>query len=386
MSRMDRYKHIHDNAKPIEEKNNFNPRKEKQTNNEPRKSYYRGPVFEEETVSTPDSVVESSSGSGGMPPDGPNKKFSKKEKKQKKPRKKRRFSWPKRILLFFVLLIVLAVGFFFKGKSYAENDTSLPKEAIETFNGVKSANGANNILILGSDTRGEDSGRADTIMVLQLDGPSKKPKLISFMRDTFVDIPGYDANKINTAYALGGADLVRQTLAENFNIQCRYYAKVDFQSFEKIVDAMFPSGVKIDAEKDLDLDGVNISKGSQKMDGHTLLQYSRFRMDEEGDFGRVRRQQQVMNAVMSQLKNPLALLRAPESLGRLVGYMSMDIPTSFMVKNGPSLLLKGSGGVERLTVPVENSWSYGDSYYAGSILQIDDLAMNQTAIQNFLGQ
>lgn len=175
-------------------------------------------------------------------------------------------------------------------------------------------------------------------------------------------------------------------MAENFNIQCRYYAKVDFQSFEKIVDSMFPSGVKIDAEKDLNLDGVDIAKGNQIMDGHTLLQYSRFRMDEEGDFGRVRRQQQVMTAVMGQLKNPLALLRTPESLGRLVGYMSTDLPTGFMLKNGPSLLLNGSGGIERLTVPVENSWSYAESSYAGSILQIDDLSMNQTAVQNFLGQ
>lgn len=375
MSRVDRYKHIHDKSKPIEEKNGFNPRKEKNHTEVPRDSYNQEqePLNEQIQNVEPTNSTEKAKG------------FTKKEKKPKKPKRKRRFSWPKRIVLFFVLLIVLAVGFFFKGKSYAENDNSLPKEAIETFNGVKSANGANNILILGSDTRGEDAGRADTIMVLQLDGPSKKPKLISFMRDTFVDIPGYDDNKINAAYALGGADLVRQTLAENFNIQTKYYAKVDFQSFEKIIDSMFPSGVKIDAEKDLNLDGVDIAKGSQKMDGHTLLQYSRFRKDEEGDFGRVRRQQQVMTAVMGQLKNPLALLRTPESLGRLVGYMSTDVPTTFMLKNGPSLMLKGGSGIERLTIPVEGSWSNLDIDYAGSVLQID-LDTNKSAVQSFLGQ
>ncbi|OJG28238.1 transcriptional regulator [Enterococcus caccae] len=381
MSRVDRYKHIHDKAKPVEEKNKFNPRKEKKYIEEPRQSYYQESesFYEQEPTNNQERYL------GQNNINEQTKQIPKKEKKPKKIKKKRRFSWPKRIALFLVLLIVLAVGFFFKGKSYAENDASLPKEALETFNGVKSANGANNILILGSDTRGEDAGRADTIMVLQLDGPSKKPKLISFMRDTFVDIPGYDPNKINVAYALGGADLVRQTLAENFNIQTRYYAKVDFQSFEKIIDSMFPSGVKIDAEKDLNLDGVDIAKGNQSMDGHTLLQYSRFRKDEEGDFGRVRRQQQVMTAVMGQLKNPLALIRTPESLGRLVGYMSTDVPTSFMLKNGPSLMLKGGSGIERLTVPVEGSWSNDESYYAGSILQID-LETNQKAVQDFLGQ
>ena len=152
----------------------------------------------------------------------------------------------------------------------------------------------------------------------------QKPKLISFMRDTFVDIPGVGPNKINAAYAYGGAELVRETLKQNFNLDTKYYAKVDFQSFEKIVDSMFPKGVKIDAEKSLNLDGVDIEKGQQVMDGHVLLQYARFRMDEEGDFGRVRRQQQVMSAVMSQMKNPMTLLRTPESLGKLVGYMSTD--------------------------------------------------------------
>lgn len=379
MSRVDRYKHIHDKAKPVEEKNGFNPRKEKSQTNSYEQSNAGDQYNYQEQASFNENL-------GQDPVHSDSKKQPKgSSKKEKKPKKKRRVSWPKRIFLFFIILIVLAVGFFFKGKYFAENDKSLPKEEVETFNGVTSANGANNILILGSDTRGEDAGRADTIMVLQLDGPSKKPKLISFMRDTFVDIPGYDANKINASYALGGAELVRQTLAENFNIQCRYYAKVDFQSFEKIIDSMFPSGVKLDAEKDLNLDGVDITKGSQKMDGHTLLQYARFRMDEEGDFGRVRRQQQVMSAVMGQLKNPLALIRTPESLGRLVGYMSTDVPTSFMLKNGPSLVLKGAGGIERLTVPVDGSWYNDDVYYAGSVLQID-LQMNQEAIQKFLGQ
>ncbi|MTD38926.1 LytR family transcriptional regulator [Erwinia sp. CPCC 100877] len=376
MSRVDRYKHIHENADaPDNEKKGFNPRKEKATNQ--RQSYYKG--------QEPINDSEESNHRPQTPVPDPKRPANKKIKKSQKNRKKRRFSWPKRILVLFILLIALAVGFFFKGKSYAENDTSLPKEAVETFNGVKSDNGANNILILGSDTRGEDAGRADTIMVLQLDGPSKKPKLISFMRDTFVDISGYDANKINASYALGGADLVRQTLAENFNIQCKYYAKVDFQSFEKIADAMFPKGIKIDAEKDINLDGVDITQGEQSMDGHTLLQYARFRMDEEGDFGRVRRQQQVMKAVMGQLKNPLTLLRTPESLGRLVGYMSTDVPTSFMLKNGSSLVLKAGSGIDSLTVPVENSWSNASYDYAGSVLEIDT-EMNKAAIQSFLDQ
>ena len=80
-------------------------------------------------------------------------------------------------------------------------------------------------------------------------------------------------------------------------------ARMRDQGFKAVSCSAHPGVMKIDAEKSLNLDGVDIEKGQQVMDGHVLLQYARFRMDEEGDFGRVRRQQQVMSAVMSQMKN-----------------------------------------------------------------------------------
>lgn len=324
MSRVDRYKHIHEKSRPAEHKKTFNPRKSmgEHREEEPEElaESLQEPVYEDSY--TEDSrrserrhQTDSGGGNGSDQPPPRGKKDKKPKKKRKKSKTKRFFKW---LVILLILLFAYSTVMFLKGKSAAEHDDSLPQEKVETFNGVKSSNGAKNILILGSDTRGEDAGRADTIMVLQLNGPSKKPKLISFMRDTFVDIPGVGPNKINAAYAYGGAELVRETLKQNFNLDTKYYAKVDFQSFEKIVDSMFPKGVKIDAEKSLNLDGVDIEKGQQVMDGHVLLQYARFRMDEEGDFGRVRRQQQVMSAVMSQMKNPMTLLRTPESLGKLV--------------------------------------------------------------------
>ncbi|CAM2958189.1 LCP family protein [Enterococcus faecalis] len=390
MSRVDRYKHIHEKSRPAEHKKTFNPRKSmgEHREEEPEElaESLQEPVYEDSY--TEDSrrserrhQTDSGGGNGSdQPPRG--KKDKKPKKKRKKSKTKRFFKW---LVILLILLFAYSTVMFLKGKSAAEHDDSLPQEKVETFNGVKSSNGAKNILILGSDTRGEDAGRADTIMVLQLNGPSKKPKLISFMRDTFVDIPGVGPNKINAAYAYGGAELVRETLKQNFNLDTKYYAKVDFQSFEKIVDSMFPKGVKIDAEKSLNLDGVDIEKGQQIMDGHVLLQYARFRMDEEGDFGRVRRQQQVMSAVMSQMKNPMTLLRTPESLGKLVGYMSTDVPVSFMLTNGPSLLIKGKAGVESLSVPVPDSWNFGESSYAGSILEVDE-QKNADAIEKFLNE
>lgn len=383
MSRMDRYQNIHKKAKPIKEKSSpllsWRRASKKQAESEEEASpSYEQTYDERPSDSRYSTPYEEHVHSGQQP----QKKGLFKKKQPKDPRKKR--SWWKIIVGILLFLFVFSLISFFVGKFVAENDQSLEPATSETFNGTQSTSGAHNILILGSDTRGEDAGRADTIMVLQLDGPARKPKLISFMRDSFVTIPGVGDNKINAAYAYGGAELVRQTLLENFGLNCQYYMKVDFKSFEKVIDAMFMNGVSIDAEKDLNLDGVDIAKGKQRMDGHVLLQYARFRMDEEGDFGRVRRQQQVMDAIFVQLKNPLNLIRAPYAAGKAIGYTSTDVPMTFLVKNSFSIL-RGAGGIDRLSVPADNTWSYGQSDYAGSILVLDK-QMNREKIEQFLSK
>jgi len=308
-------------------------------------------------------------------------------KKSKQPKQKKKRKHPVLRIVVRVLLVLFAYSLiaFLVGQQVARSDAAFATTDEESFNGTAAANGARNILLIGSDSREGEAGRADTIMVLQLDGPSKQPKLLSFMRDTLVTIPGYGENKINAAYAFGGADLVRQTLAENFGLETNYYAKVDFRSFEKVIDTLFPSGVAINAEKDMSKNlEVAIKQGQQQMNGLELLQYARFRMDEEGDFGRVRRQQQVMDAIFSEMKNPLAILKMPYAAGKVLGYASTNLPMSFLLKNTFSIA-RGARGVDSLTVPVADSWQYGSSASAGSVLVVN-LETNQQAIRNFLNE
>lgn len=384
MSRMDRYKHIHEEVDEKKDSGSVFARKEiKKQAPQPQRSQQTPPPQQQYTQqgTPPQPPINgngghySNGGNGGNGPRPPQ------PPKMKQPRQRRKHPVMRVILTILALLILYSGVAFALGRNAAKHDSSIPQQETQSFSGFKASNGAKNILLLGSDTREGETARADTVMVLQMKGFGK-PKLISFMRDTLVSIPGVGDTKLNAAYAYGGADLVRQTLSQNFGIECQYYAIVDFKSFEKVIDTLFSSGVKIDAEKDLDLDGVFIKKGPQKMDGHTLLQYARFRMDEEGDFGRVRRQQQTMNAIFSAMKNPITIAKLPYAAGKALGYASTDVPMSFLLSRGINIL-RGAGGIDRLSVPVDDSWEYGTTYDGASVLVIDK-DKNKTAVQSFL--
>ncbi|MFC4771532.1 LCP family protein [Enterococcus hermanniensis] len=391
-SRMDKYKKIHEESQK-EEKQPFGFRREIKKKVQSSNNTTNNPeeLLDHESESVENFYYEDQASQTNSPKKSLNIKrprfhfpFKRRAKNPYEQKPKRKRSWKRIILTILVILFAYSIVAFGVGNFAAKHDSSMPAIETQEFSGVTSEDGTKNILLLGSDTRDNISGRSDSMMVLQVDGKGK-PKLVSFMRDMYVDIPGVGQNKLNAAYAYGGADLVRQTLKENFGIDCRYYAMVDFQTFEKGVDALFPNGVKIDAEKDMSsyIDEP-ISKGVQQMNGHTLLNYARFRMDEEGDFGRVRRQQQVMQAVFSQLKNPLVLLRGPYAAGKIWGYLSSDMPNTFVLGNLFNFA-KAVGGIERLTLPIDGSWSYIDTDNAGSALAIDT-SQNAQAVKEFLAK
>ena len=331
--------------------------------------------------------------------------------KRKKPRRKIRV---KRILkwlaLFFLLIIGGMVFMFVKGLNSKPAGKDAKPAVVEKFNGKKSRDGVN-ILILGTDGRiGEksDETRTDSIMVVNVNNKEGKIKMVSFMRDTLVhidgvsqqNIPEYDGyydQKLNTAVTIGeqnnnqGAELVRQMLKDNFDIDIQYYAMVDFKTFATAIDTLFPNGVEmnaqfstVDGEKvsevevpdDLNMkDGVvpqqTIKVGKQRMDGRTLLNYSRFRKDDEGDFGRTRRQQEVMSAIMHQIKDPTKLFTGSEALGKVFAMTSTNVPFSFLLTNGLGLVGSAGKGIERVTIPENGDWVDAYDMYGGQGLLVD---------------
>ena len=316
-----------------------------------------------------------------------------KRKKGKKIRFKRILKW---IAIFVLLVLGGMVFMFLKGLNSKPGGTNAQPAVKEYFNGQK--------------TIGESSSetRTDSIMVVNVNNKDGKVKLVSFMRDTLVHIDGvsqqtdpeyqdYYDQKLNTAFTIGeqnnnqGAELVRQMLKDNFDIDIQYYAMVDFQTFATAIDTLFPNGVEmnaqfstIDGEKvsevevpdDLNMkDGVvpqqTIKVGKQRMDGRTLLNYSRFRKDDEGDFGRTRRQQEVMSAIVHQIKDPTKLFTGSEALGKVFAMTSTNVPFSFLLTNGIGLVGSASKGIERITIPENGDWVDAYDMYGGQGLLVD---------------
>ncbi len=332
------------------------------------------------------------------------------EVKKKKPRK-----FFKRLLIWLLLLITcVAAGMiimFLRGFQSATTSNK-PADAkaaqVQVFNGQDTKDGVN-ILIMGTDGRiGQNSAetRTDTIMVLNVSGSDKKIKLVSFMRDNLVYIDGYSQivngkkqtdNKLNVAYELGeqegqkGAEMVRKVLKDNFDLDIKYYALVDFQAFATAIDTLFPDGVTIDAKfstlngqplteatvgddlhaTETESPTQTIKVGKQQMNGSTLLNYARFRDDDEGDYGRTKRQQQVMSAVLEQIKDPTKLFTGSEALGKVFGMTSTNLPYTFLLTNGLSVIEGAQNGIERLTVPELGDWVDAYDVYGGQGLLVD---------------
>ena len=330
--------------------------------------------------------------------------------KKKKPRR-----FFKRVLIWLLLLITcVAAGMiimFLRGFQSATTSNK-PADAkaaqVQVFNGQDTKDGVN-ILIMGTDGRiGQNSAetRTDTIMVLNVSGSDKKIKLVSFMRDNLVYIDGYSQivngkkqtdNKLNVAYELGeqegqrGAEMVRKVLKDNFDLDIKYYALVDFQAFATAIDTLFPDGVTIDAKfstlngqplteatvgddlhaTETESPTQTIKVGKQQMNGSTLLNYARFRDDDEGDYGRTKRQQQVMSAVLEQIKDPTKLFTGSEALGKVFGMTSTNLPYTFLLTNGLSVIEGAQNGIERLTVPELGDWVDAYDVYGGQGLLVD---------------
>ena len=259
----------------------------------------------------------------------------------------------------------IAVGYFF------------PDTALDNLNPNDRLSLKKNIVVLGVDERDDDVGRSDTLFVVMFDSKTKTASLLSVPRDTRVRIEGHGWDKINHAYAYGGHKLTQKTVEELLGIRINNYVMVDFKGFEGLVDAI--GGIDIDVEKDMyyhdTWDGftVDLKKGRQHLDGKTAIQYVRFR-DEEGDIGRIRRQQHFLMAVYDKITSADMLLHIPGLAKQLTSMVKTDMPLSDMIDIGKALhSMVKEKGLSMAMVPGTPKYIDGVSYWLPDITDLREL-------------
>ncbi|OGC12080.1 hypothetical protein A3K48_06390 [candidate division WOR-1 bacterium RIFOXYA12_FULL_52_29] len=198
-----------------------------------------------------------------------------------------------------------------------------------------------NILVLGVD-KGY-SHRSDTIMVVNIDPDTKKVGLVSIPRDTLVTIPGRGLDKVNHAFAYGGIELSRQTVAELLKIDIPYYVVVDLSGLEELIDKI--GGVKVNVPKRMyyvdyadDL-RIDLQPGPQILNGSQVMGYLRFRHT-DSDFARIERQQDFIKTVGQQLMRREHILQSADVFFSLLSCIETNLNSRQVL--GLSLTVRGA--------------------------------------------
>lgn len=231
---------------------------------------------------------------------------------------------------------------------------------------------AYNILLLGEEAIGSGSsrGRTDLVIIATLNTKTKKLRLTSLMRDMLVQIPGYQDNKLNSAYEKGGVKLLYETIALNFDIRLDGCIKVGFEDFEKIIDRLGGLDIELTKAEAKYLNNTNyisnkkyrnVVEGMNHMNGNQVLGYSRVRKRKtitgnNNDYGRTDRHRIVLNAIFEKYKTSSKL--------ELLGIMLSVLPTldTDIDKENFEFLLNtfiemGTFEIEQLRIPADGTFT-----------------------------
>jgi len=222
--------------------------------------------------------------------------------------------------LKFIALLLIFTGSFFVGKFTADwGIFGNPQGEVAVSQGAELNVNRLNVLLLGIDARpGEKDARSDSMIIISIDRDTKKIAMVSIPRDTLVDIPGHGQNKINTANALGGAELARTTVEDLLDIEIPYYVKTNFDGFKEIVDTL--GGVDINVEKPMyyPAEDINLHPGPQRLDGYNALGYVRYRYDALGDISRTERQQKFLTALAKEMMQAKTIIKLPKLVPQIM--------------------------------------------------------------------
>lgn len=244
-----------------------------------------------------------------------------------------------------------------------------------------------NILLIGADRRANETARSDSMILCTFNKTQGTITLTSFMRDMYVKIPGYQSNRINVSYALGGMSLLNKTIGHNFGVEADGAVEVDFSHFEDLIDLLGGIELELTSTEANYINkecGSRLKSGVQTLTGEEALYYSRFRGDAQGDFNRTNRQRIVLSKLLNEYKN--------KSLTELVGLMDDILPmvTTNMTKDEIFGYVKELFPMLASAQIVTNRIPADDAYYPAKIREmsvlVPDIAKNAELLASIVSE
>ena len=233
------------------------------------------------------------------------------------------------------------------------------------------------ILLIGQDRRsGQSRQRSDAMILCTINKAEKTLFMTSFLRDLYVQIPGYQDNKLNAAYALGGMELLNETLALNFGIQAEGCIEVDFSRFSQLVDMLGGVDIVLTAQEAAHLnrnEGTALHAGMNHLNGKTALAYSRIRYIGT-DFGRTNRQRTVLSAMIDQCGD-LSVAELHNFLTEALPLITTDLSNGEILEYAVELLpMLSQLDISTQYIPAEGTYQYAS--VRGMSVLLPDLEAN----------
>lgn len=253
-----------------------------------------------------------------------------------------------------------------------------------------------NILLIGQDGReGQGRQRSDVMMLCTINKPMKTLTITSFMRDMYVQIPGYQDNRINVPYVLGGMELLDQTLETNFGVRVDGNVEVDFYGFIDIINLMGGVEMELTAAEarymnlnvswdvnDGSSKNWNLTAGVNHLTGSQALSYARMRYVGNGDYERTARQRRVLSALVEKAKE-LSISELNLLLKYALPMITTDMETSQIMNYALELFpLLPQLTITTNRIPVDGG--YQDTYIREMAVLLPDLAANREALKEFM--